>query len=133
MIWQLPLLPASTAPAWPHTPAVVHTWACLRVAAALRQHDRQALPRNAAKGRRKAGREKAAATCIAEVALPKAGFAGVKSEAEFMAVLEAGVAASLIPKPLLPGFVDFYSNYKGMFCVRHRAMVTQAGTLRNCV
>ena len=55
----------------------------------------------------------AAATCLAEVAIPKAGFAGVKSEAEFMAVLEAGVAAQLIPKQLLPGFVDFYLNYKG--------------------
>ena len=55
----------------------------------------------------------AATTCLAEVAIPKAGFAGVKSEAEFMAVLEAGVAAQLIPKQLLPGFVDFYQNYKG--------------------
>ena len=80
---------------------------------ALQWYARQAEPQCAARMRNRAGMRQAATTCLAEVAIPKAGFAGVKSEAEFMAVLEAGVAAQLIPKQLLPGFVDFYQNYKG--------------------
>jgi len=86
--------------------------ACANAAAALCQQARRVLPQARCRRRRRADRRQAAATCIAEVAPPKAGFAGVRSEAEFMAVLEAGVAAKLIPAPLLPGFVDFYGNYK---------------------
>ncbi|EIE18809.1 glycerol-3-phosphate O-acyltransferase [Coccomyxa subellipsoidea C-169] len=56
---------------------------------------------------------RATTTCIAEVAPPRlGGFADVQSEAEFVAVLKAGVAAKKIPEPLLPGFLDFYNNYK---------------------
>ncbi len=86
--------------------------ACANAAAALCQQARRVPPQARCRRRRRADRRQAAATCIAEVAPPKAGFAGVRSEAEFMAVLEAGVAAKLIPAPLLPGFVDFYGNYK---------------------
>jgi hypothetical protein len=46
------------------------------------------------------------------VAAPRIGFADVQSEAQFKAVLEAGVAAKKIPAPLLPAFLDFYNNYK---------------------
>jgi hypothetical protein len=49
---------------------------------------------------------------VAEVARPVKNFANVESEAEFFGVLEAGVAAKLIPKELVPGFKDFYNNYK---------------------
>lgn len=56
---------------------------------------------------------RATTTCIAEVAPPRlGGFADVESEAEFVAVLKAGVAAKKIPEPLLDGFLDFYNNYK---------------------
>ena len=54
-------------------------------------------------------------TCIAEVAPPKlAGFADVQSEEQFKAVLKAGVAAKKIPEQLVPGFLDFYNNYKSV-------------------
>ena len=56
---------------------------------------------------------RATTTCIAEVAPPKlGGFADVQSEEQFVAVLKAGVAAKKIPEQLLPGFLDFYNNYK---------------------
>ena len=67
----------------------------------------------AAQHARPLGRQQATVTrCIAEVAPPRIGFAGVQTEAEFKAVLEAGVAAKKIPSQLLPAFLDFYSNYK---------------------
>lgn len=62
--------------------------------------------------RRSSSRAHALITCVAEVAAPRKGFADVESEAEFLAVLEAGVAAGKIPKQLLPNFMDFYNNYK---------------------
>lgn len=60
-------------------------------------------------------RFQATTTCIAEVAPPKlAGFADVQSEEQFKAVLKAGVAAKKIPEQLVPGFLDFYNNYKSV-------------------
>ena len=50
--------------------------------------------------------------CIAEVSAPKMSFASVQSEAEFTAVLEAGVSAKKIPAQLMPAFLDLYNNYK---------------------
>lgn len=62
---------------------------------------------------RPCAKSQAIVTCIAEVAPPKlGGFADVQSEAEFVAVLKAGVAAKKIPEQLVPGFLDFYNNYK---------------------
>nr|BBG28520.1 glycerol-3-phosphate-O-acyltransferase [Coccomyxa sp. Obi] len=62
---------------------------------------------------RRCTRFQATTTCIAEVAPPKlAGFADVQSEEQFKAVLKAGVAAKKIPEQLVPGFLDFYNNYK---------------------
>ena len=52
--------------------------------------------------------------CIAEVSAPKMSFASVQSEAEFTAVLEAGVAAKKIPAQLMPAFLDLYNNYKSV-------------------
>ncbi len=65
---------------------------------------------------RRCTRYQATTTCIAEVAPPKlAGFADVESEEQFKAVLKAGVAAKKIPEQLVPGFLDFYNNYKSVY------------------
>ena len=64
---------------------------------------------------RLASKQQAVTTCIAEVAAPRMSFATVQSEAEFTAVLEAGVAAKKIPAQLMPAFLDLYNNYKSEF------------------
>ena len=71
-----------------------------------------------AQRQRRARQQQAVITAIAEVAAPKMSFATVQSEAEFTAVLEAGVAAKKIPAQLMPAFLDLYNNYKSE-CGQH--------------
>ena len=49
---------------------------------------------------------------VAEIQKPKASFATVQSQEDFLAILDAGVAAKQIPPQLMLAFKDFYNNYK---------------------
>jgi hypothetical protein len=50
---------------------------------------------------------------IAEMQRSKISFATIRSQEEFFAILDAGVAANKIPPQLMMAFKDFYNNYKG--------------------
>lgn len=109
MILQLPLLPNHTVY---HTHLQQHT-GLPQTRLAFCTSSRLLQRNRAAQHARPVGRQQATITrCIAEVAPPRIGFADVQSEAEFKAVLDAGVAAKKIPSQLVPAFLDFYNNYK---------------------